>query len=104
MIQIYHNKIKIKNHTIKTMSTPKLLSFNDIVNASWQDLGNKTFTNSMTNTFLGHVYAKYDNMWSLSAMCTNGRIEFAHNNSTIALFGEDFDVTVPIFLENIILA
>ncbi len=86
------------------MSTSKLLSFNDIVNASWQELGNKTFTNSLTNTFLGYVCAKYDNMWSLATMCTNGRIEFTHNNSTITLFGEDFDVVAPIFLENIILA
>lgn len=82
------------------MSTSELLSFNDIVNAPWQDLANKKFTNSLTNTFLGRVYAKYNNMCSFSAMCTNGRIEFKNNNNTITLFGEDFDVNAPIFAFN----
>jgi hypothetical protein len=75
----------------------EVMSFNEIVNAEWQVLANKTFTNIETNEHLGYVYAKYNNKCSLSAICTNGRIEFIHDNMLKRVFGENINVENPLF-------
>ena len=80
------------------MST-ELYSFNEIVIASWDSLRDKVFIRNDTNDTLGFVYAKYDKMWSLSTMCTNGRIEFLNNerNAINRVFGEELNVDEKMF-------
>jgi hypothetical protein len=81
-------------------TTQQILSFNEIVYAHWQDLANKTFTNIETNENLGWVYAKYNNSASLTAICTNGRIEFNNGDYIKQIFGENLDVNKPLFKVN----
>ena len=78
----------------------ELYSFNEIVMASWDSLRDKVFIRNDTNDILGSVYAKYDKMWSLATMCTNGRIEFLdHNRNAInRVFGEELNVEEKLFL------
>lgn len=80
------------------MST-EVYSFNDIVMASWDSLRNKAFIKNDTNEYLGSVYAKYDKMWSLATMCTNGRIEFLNQdyNNVKKVFGEDLNTDEKMF-------
>ena len=80
-------------------NTPVLYSFNNIISSAWEDLANKRFTRIDTNAYLGNVYAKYDNLFSLSAICTNGRVEFFDydKNNYVRIFGEDIDVNAPLF-------
>ena len=77
----------------------ELYSFNEIVMASWDSLRDKVFIRNDTNDTLGSVYAKYDKMWSLSTMCTNGRIEFLDHNSNAInrVFGEELNVEKKMF-------
>ena len=79
--------------------TSELYSFNDIVMASWESLSGKTFTRTDNNETLGSVYAKYDNRFSLSAILTNGRIEFlsVNRNDVKRVFGEELDVNAKLF-------
>ena len=77
----------------------EMYSFNDIVMATWDSLRNKEFIRNDTNEYLGSVYAKYDKMWSLATICTNGRVEFinqAHNNVK-RVFGEDLNTDKKMF-------
>jgi len=78
-----------------------MLSFNNIVAAHWSELANKHFIRTDTNEFLGYVYAKYDNKWSLATICTNGRIEFYNmeTNKKTTIFGEDIDTQLELFKE-----
>lgn len=80
-------------------TTRVLYSFNNIISSAWEDLANKRFTRIDTNTYLGNVYAKYDNKCSLSAICTNGRVEFFDydKNNYVQIFGEDIDVDAQLF-------
>jgi hypothetical protein len=80
------------------MST-ELYSFNDIVMATWDSLRNKEFIRNDTNEYLGSVYAKYDKMWSLATMCTNGRVEFINydHNNVKRVFGEDLNTDEKMF-------
>jgi len=78
----------------------EILSFTNIVNSHWQDLANKTFTNIETNENLGWVYAKYNNTACLTAICTNGRIEFNNGDYIKQIFGENLDVNKPLFKVN----
>ena len=77
----------------------ELYSFNEIVMASWDSLRDKVFIRNDTNETLGSVYAKYDKMWSLSTMCTNGRIEFLNHerNAINRVFGEELNVDEKMF-------
>jgi hypothetical protein len=79
------------------MST-EMYSFNDIVMATWDSLRNKEFIRNDTNEYLGSVYAKYDKMWSLATMCTNGRVEFLIENNVKRVFGEDINIDKKIFI------
>ena len=79
--------------------TSELYSFNDIIMASWESLSGKTFTRTDNNETLGSVYAKYDNMFSLANICTNGRIEFLQKDGAFVkqIFGEELDVNAELF-------
>jgi len=75
------------------MTTTTIYSFNDIVQATWEELANNT------NEELGTIYAKYDNKFSLANICTNGRLEFLQKDGSFVkqIFGEDLDVNMPLF-------
>ncbi len=77
----------------------EMYSFNDIVMATWDSLRNKEFIRNDTNECLGSVYAKYDKMWSLATMCTNGRVEFINqdHNNVKKVFGEDLNTDEKMF-------
>ena len=81
------------------MST-EMYSFNDIVMATWDSLRNKEFIRNDTNEYLGSVYAKYDKMWSLATMCTNGRVEFINkdHNNVKRVFGEEINTEEKMFI------
>lgn len=81
------------------MSVTNLYSFNQIIAASWDELADKLFVQVDTNEELGFVYGKYDNMASLAAICTNGRIEFLNSDKSYIkqVFGENLDVNMPLF-------
>ena len=76
-----------------------IYSFNEIILAKWSDLTDKEFTRIDTNEHVGQVYAKYGADASLSASFTRGRIEFINSNTDniVRVFGEDIDVTLPLF-------
>ena len=82
-----------------TTTSNEIYSFNDIVMATWESLAGKTFMRSDNNELLGSVYAKYDNRFSLSAILTNGRIEFLNEDRTNVkrVFGEELDVNAKLF-------
>ena len=77
----------------------EIYSFNDIVMATWDSLRDKAFIRNDTNEYLGSVYAKYDKMWSLATMCTNGRVEFINHdhNNVKRVFGEDLNTDEKMF-------
>ena len=77
----------------------EMYSFNDIVMATWDSLRNKEFIRNDTNEYLGSVYAKYDKMWSLATICTNGRVEFINqdHNNVKRVFGEDLNTDKKMF-------
>jgi len=81
------------------MTTTTIYSFNDIVQATWEELANKNFIRTDTNEELGTIYAKYDNKFSLANICTNGRLEFLQKDGSFVkqIFGEDLDVNMPLF-------
>ena len=84
--------------------TSDLYSFNDIIMASWENLLGKIFIRTDNNETLGTICAKYDNTCTLSAMLTNGRLEFlsVNRNNIKRIFGEELDVNAKLFIsENI---
>ncbi len=93
----YYNNI---NFTIKmSTNTTTMYSFNNIISATWEELAGKHFIRIDTNEELGTVYAKYDNMFSLANICTNGRIEFLQKDGSFVkqIFGKELDVNAELF-------
>jgi hypothetical protein len=78
----------------------EIYSFNDIIMATWDSLRDKAFIRNDTNEYLGSVYAKYDKMWSLATMCTNGRVEFLNqeHSNIKRVFGEDLNTDEKMFI------
>jgi hypothetical protein len=77
----------------------EIFSFNEIVDAPWENLKDKKFKRIDTDAFLGFVYAKYDNKFKLSSMLNDGIIEFLDktNNNIIRIFGIDFNKDHKLF-------
>lgn len=80
----------------------EILSFNEIVEAPWDDLRSKNFKRIDTDEFMGTVYAKYDRSFKLSSLINDGIIEFLdlnndNNNITKKVFGIDFNKDEKVF-------
>lgn len=77
----------------------EILSFNEIIEAHWEELHLKIFQRVDTNEIMGTVYAKYDNSFKLSSMLNDGIIEFLNKDKTNVkiIFGVDFDKDHKLF-------
>ncbi len=77
-----------------------MYSFNDILRASFVELSDQLFVNTVTAEPLGLIWAKYGSKSKMEAMANNGIIEFmAHDKRThiTKVYGKDFDRDQKVF-------